>query len=62
MRKPTEKELDEDDEPAGDKHECGCGHDHEHEEVKEDKKADLSDLDKEEKKQNTYIDDKSIII
>ena len=55
-------ELDEDDEPAGDKHECGCGHDHEHEEVKEDKKADLSDLDKEEKKQNTYIDDKSIII
>ena len=45
--------------PAEEKHECGCGHDHAHEHgeeekkeeaPKEDKKADLSDLDKEEKK------------
>jgi hypothetical protein len=47
-------EMDEDDEPP--KGECGCGHDHDHEhehenhqeEANADKKADLSDLDKEQ--------------
>jgi hypothetical protein len=52
--------MDEDDEPPKD--ECGCGHDHDHahehaheqqegdkkEEGSADKKADLSDLDKEQ--------------
>ena len=44
-------EMDEDDELPKDEKECDCGHEHHHDEHKdEEKKADISDLDKEESK------------